>query len=241
MEPGKDYKFKGNRVTEYPLYQQGGKVVNLPEIDVTTPRGKAYRDSLNLYLAGRNYHNQLIKNLDEIDKMPVHDVLIHPGQPDAHYIKVFNDKNAGEKRDKIFERGRNYWDEIFSLMDKTGYRPIDFGHEGGFADYLEFQKPISPPYSINRVQPKPLPTIETSQLQRQIKPVPNGWEQPDNNYPMLKIRFNQQGKPTHIVNSAGETLPYAGDANPYSGVTREFAFPKFKKEKRGWISKYTNA
>ena len=26
MEPGKDYKFKGNRVTEYPLYQKGGKL-----------------------------------------------------------------------------------------------------------------------------------------------------------------------------------------------------------------------
>lgn len=63
MYPGKDYKFKGRKVTEYPVAQNGKNVKTLPTINIKTPtiyvtdpkdpQLRAYQDSLNLYNFGK--------------------------------------------------------------------------------------------------------------------------------------------------------------------------------------------
>jgi hypothetical protein len=56
MEPGEDYEFDGEYVTEYPV-AQGGKRVPITVSDPNDPRLKAYQDSLSLY----NNMNQELK------------------------------------------------------------------------------------------------------------------------------------------------------------------------------------
>jgi len=54
MYPDQDYKFDGEKVTEFPMAQNGRR---LPDVTVTSkadPRLKAYQDSLNLYNASIN-------------------------------------------------------------------------------------------------------------------------------------------------------------------------------------------
>lgn len=58
MQPGKNYKFKGKKVTEYPM-AQSGIIVNNPN----DTRLKKYQDSLNLYNKGeKNYKEKLTFN-----------------------------------------------------------------------------------------------------------------------------------------------------------------------------------
>ena len=56
MQPNQDYKFKGNKVTEYPM-AQSGTIVN----DPNDPRLKAYQDSLTAYNKSNDLYKQLLK------------------------------------------------------------------------------------------------------------------------------------------------------------------------------------
>ena len=57
MQPGQDYKFEGDSVTEFPITAQNGKTVELDAVHLKgrqSPEWRAYKDSLNLYNKGIN-------------------------------------------------------------------------------------------------------------------------------------------------------------------------------------------
>jgi hypothetical protein len=56
MQPGQDYKFDGEKVTEFPM-AQNGIIVNDPK----DPRLKKYQDSLTAYNKSNNLYKQLLK------------------------------------------------------------------------------------------------------------------------------------------------------------------------------------
>jgi hypothetical protein len=62
MYPEQDYQFRGNKVTEYPMMQRGGKVKPIVVNDPNDPRLQAYNDSLSLYNKGKSYLNQPYSN-----------------------------------------------------------------------------------------------------------------------------------------------------------------------------------
>jgi hypothetical protein len=62
MYPEQNYQFKGNKVTEYPMMQRGGKVKPIVVNDPNDPRLQAYNDSLSLYNKGKSYLNQPYSN-----------------------------------------------------------------------------------------------------------------------------------------------------------------------------------
>ena len=117
------------------------------------------------------------------------------------------------------------------IESRTGIKPthIILATERPFG--LIYKKPVYNPaeHTLNKTQPKGF-YIEPQQPKVSVPRFKQGWEQPDVNYPTLKIRFGSDGKPTHIVNSIGETLPYVGDQAPYSAVTKEFAYPKLNEK-----------
>ena len=67
MEPGEDYEFDGEYVTEYPV-AQAGKRVPIIVSDPKDPRLKAYQDSLSLYKGYRNYNLDKTKPIEFYDK-----------------------------------------------------------------------------------------------------------------------------------------------------------------------------
>jgi hypothetical protein len=61
MYPEQNYQFRGNKVTEYPMMQRGGKVKPIVVTNPNDPRLKAYNDSSALYNSSVNLKNTLDK------------------------------------------------------------------------------------------------------------------------------------------------------------------------------------
>lgn len=71
MQPGKDYKFKGNSVTEFPMAQDGGEIIVSSTDD---PRYRAYIDSLAAYNENKqtrqNWIDSDLKEYTETGNVP---------------------------------------------------------------------------------------------------------------------------------------------------------------------------
>ena len=200
-----------------PLLADGGKNVDLPIVTISgvSQRQQAYNDSLALTKGPHEYYLQERK----IDK----------------YNKE-GKENSDEAR--LIRDGVNTlpgWLAYKNLQKLNGVKPEPIhglGNAWGMApndpDYPVFKQPVYNPEENQVGKVNPIQPDLTSQSifdASKMRSIPNGWDQPDNNYPTLKIRYGQDGKPTHLVNSNGDTLPYIGDQAPYSSVTKQFAYP----------------
>jgi len=173
MHPGEEYKFKGKKVTEYPM-AQNGKNVRQPIIvnNPNDPRLKAYNDSLSLYKQGVNiFENKVNKELKDrlnewqqlqnspnLNQTQRNSLGSKPERKDfakySDYLKQgepFNRENVKVKGDKIF----------FDKTDKYDYgeftkyfpdymkninneiQPYKFRHGQDVVD-LFYKKPVQP-------------------------------------------------------------------------------------------------
>jgi hypothetical protein len=127
MKPGKDYKFDGNMVTEYPLAQKGR---TLPDVTVTSkadPRFKAYQDSLALYNAsidmGKKGAEALAKDYYK---------------KDVEYTKMAKDYNENKEQYNKFVKSR-YKDNL-DFYNKTLVDPITKGTKPKFGGLYKYDK-----------------------------------------------------------------------------------------------------
>lgn len=126
MEPEQDYKFKGKKVTEYPVAQKGLKVPPLNVSDPNDPRLKSYQDSLYNYNVGKRMAGILDadKNLMKVRPGSPYDKLLQAG------LKA-NNNNLQDNTKKNAKGYKNY-EKIADVMREyqakgnRGILPIRF-------------------------------------------------------------------------------------------------------------------
>ena len=222
---GKDYENGGflgttNRGRDYTpewggQFQNGGiKQLLETEIKSISPRQQAYNDSLALY-----------NDTKRIDKWfyETH-TNVHPGRK----VSVEN-----AKENHLLQQGSLLG--LSSLENKI--QPIAFiehnidGDTGKGKDHSPvYKKPVYNPseHQVSRVEPRKPQVENTQSAPSKLKAPWTGWEQQSPDYPNLKIRYDNNGKPTHIVNASGETVEY-DSSNPYGKVSKAFQYPQKKK------------
>ena len=116
MFPGEDYKFKGKKVTEFPIMQKGGTLPPIYTSYPKDPRIKNYTDSLHLY----NTHPKVVEH-----PLTANDELRFELGFRVEHPKI---KPIGQANRKIVNEGPNSW-----LLSKT--YPV--------YDYV-YKKPVQP-------------------------------------------------------------------------------------------------
>jgi hypothetical protein len=147
MQPGKDYKFKGNSVTEFPMAQKGmnaqdGKnIQQLDEVVINgvrnTPEWKAYQDSLYLYnqaekdiKAGKAY-DYLRERYSDPEKRKKYEKAI--GQSLEEEIRDYGIRDYEFYKKGLAKKLRDYdikgesWDNTYGLdLYQESYNPSDW-------------------------------------------------------------------------------------------------------------------
>ena len=164
MEPGEDYEFDGEYVTEYPV-AQAGKRVPIIVSDPKDPRLKAYQDSLSLHNLGKKYIR------DAYDRNSKLDVWLdnrsdYEKRKDLkyHIIPESTFKTPWWKSDK---EGTYLGRQFNSMANKalsTNILPIG-GYRAYEGPYPAFKKPVQPveyrkPEPKQEVVKKPEPVVE---------------------------------------------------------------------------------
>ena len=165
MQPGKDYKFKGKKVKEYPVAQEG----------IIKPRF-TYQDSLNLYnqsraiLEAQRYNDILFRNkgynipsnvttsFENIPTRGEHNFLTYLELPPYSFYK---DPSTGAKLTNV---GKSVTKSEYSKKHKSGIQPTGWFSKGKDAvhRYPMYPKPVGS---------KSKPTSKTETKKEQPKPV----------------------------------------------------------------------
>ena len=95
MEPGEDYEFDGEYVTEYPVAQKG-KRVPITVSDINDPRLRAYQDSLSAYNAAKRAWEARAKSL------PLPDLLGGDLPYETISESIFNKKLTEAEKEKQY-------------------------------------------------------------------------------------------------------------------------------------------
>lgn len=151
MEPGEDYEFDGEYVTEYPVAQKG-KRVPIVVSDPKDPRLKAYKDSLSLYNKFKNaktdYKNLIISKgfdpsyIEEWTTNGYVDKDVHPKIGAVRY-GILQNSGGGFDRDNNYNpRGFNNYPTM-SGKQLTVYEDTNLGKAIG-TRYPVYKKPVQP-------------------------------------------------------------------------------------------------
>lgn len=136
MLPGRDYKFNGNSVTEYPMFQAGGKTP-IYVSDPNDPRLKAYSDSLSLYKA---YITQ--------------DKLMGPGSKRVEYDMEWTPQILQENRKKgrDWKSEKDMRDAFAKSEEVESFKLIKYYKSLGFTDE-NIMYHTSPDLVHNKIKP----------------------------------------------------------------------------------------
>jgi hypothetical protein len=229
MEPGEEYEFDGESVTEYPIMQKGGRAPMYTD-NPKDPRLRAYNDSLSLY-------KQSLNNMRTEGSDPDYKKLGFVSFKNSP--ETLNSPDAFEKNDRSYPfQGSNISNNkniIFNEKIKPTGFDITYIPRINSKQYSSvYKKPVQPV-----VYKKPEPKKEQPVKKEEPKPV----ERKQNIY---------EGSPVYSP-GVGSGLPSAliGFANQKGDTTyikpedyERFAVPKYakelieKKKNGGWLDKY---
>jgi len=182
MEPGEDYEFDGEYVTEYPVAQKG-KRVPITVSDINDPRLRAYRDSLSAYNAAKKAWEARAKSLPGPDLLGGHlpyetvsESIFNKKLTEAEKEKQYSPKTF---KDYKYFKNNPYWkvtQPALDMMNRAVRSAKVFPEKNigvaGVEDlgqnlrYLPFyKKPVQPveykkPEPKQEVVKKPEPVVE---------------------------------------------------------------------------------
>jgi len=176
MYPGEEYKFKGKKVTEYPMAQKG---INKPIYTNDPKKIKAYNDSLNLYKA---YQMQ--------------DKLMGPGSKVIHNNVIpeeWSKKELKDNRVKVYNKNLkgSYAKDWASEKDmRAAFRPNE---EKASFDLIKYYKSLG--FTDNDIMYHTSPDI----VNDKIRPTGTYWDgqfnSPIYKKPVQPYILQQQSKP----------------------------------------------
>lgn len=140
MEPGEDYEFDGEYVTEYPVMQKGGRVPIYVD-NPNDPRLKAYNDSLNLHRLNKNYIDEWNAHVRATQKAKLtpnitHEKYLELITPSAqaynnavnkflNYKRISNVPNKpSEKATTLDYKSRDNYNELKNIETKIHKKPV---------------------------------------------------------------------------------------------------------------------
>lgn len=232
MYPGEEYKFKGKKVTEFPMAQDGK---TLPPIYTEDPRKvKAYSDSLDVY-------NSTKGDIDRIKNMPAEDWW--------KYASEFYKSEKGKKGLAAYNSLTKY--------NKTSPKPertVSLQYREG-DEAREYKKPVQPyilkkeeeptlkrkPVKMETIKSKSststpgLRTISNTPIEQQA--VPQRGEYRVSYYnPDMKDWSEQAFQTEEESNKFANEMSGRGYGGSYGNVTQTRKVSK--KENGGWLSQY---
>jgi len=216
MEPGKDYKFKGKKVKEYPVAQKGVRQPIFTD-DPRDPRLRNYQDSLRLY----NNYLKDVKWAADYYRTNTQDIL-----------KSYKNQRrpvGSEAYKKLYEEIKKNWTKFQPNILHPTIKPTAIYD---FAEYpltgsREYKKPVQP---VKYKKPEPKPVEQPKVVEKAVSKSPDP----------VTIMMNRGKKVELLVDDFGNyewfnTDDDAGDLKPIRRATPE-EIARSKKQRNGGVS-----
>jgi len=253
MQPGNNYKFKGKKVTEYPMAQKG---INKPIYTEDPRKVQAYNDSLNLYnqyktlgiASERNQYNKTpdriipYKNLPSIlpfNSFDDRDINIKSGSfnqtnRDSFFADTKIKPVAFEQYSSLPNVGHSREKKVFNAVYKKPVQPYILQKEHKLNPRVLDIQPIDVQHDIN------VPGITTLQ-----HPPTSSHPIPEGNYMLGYHDENNQGVDRGFITPEQRTdfikdlqSRNLSGVQPYMGNITEYYKTPSKKKNGGWLDKY---
>jgi len=147
MFPGEEYKFKGKKVTEYPMAQKGRKVAPVYVNDPNDPRLKLYTDSLSTYNKSLNpWHwpgTKVTTKQDYEKKLKL--------QRDFPNWSFDEDQYKKDKKKGKFKDFNDYVYDV-GMVDKGDPKALDAFNRNTGKHFKDFEEPIEKKLPDGRIK-----------------------------------------------------------------------------------------
>ena len=147
MYPEQEYKFKGKKVTEYPMAQKGRKVAPVYVNDPNDPRLKLYTDSLSTYNKSLNpWHwpgTKVTTKQDYEKKLKL--------QRDFPHWSFDEDQYKKDKKKEKFKDFNDYMYDV-GMADKRDPKALDAFNRNTGKHFKDFEEPIEKKLPDGRIK-----------------------------------------------------------------------------------------
>jgi hypothetical protein len=211
MYPEQEYKFKGKKVTEYPMAQKGEKVAPIYTDD--PKKVQAYNDSLDLYNDYNRLKNILDKQYSSSDYIKKEENF--PRNPDGSICYNCIKKEAERKK-----QVGNFVDNLYGKVQQLANPNINpIGYINYLKDNLFFDESQGKIYNYSNVKP-----VQPYILQQEL--------QQSKDQPYLSDKeYSKKYPPIYVTNPKDPRIgQYSPEGNEYKYKEQPKSQPTLKKK-----------